>query len=85
MKGVKHYKRNGTEHKGGTQKMTNGDFKFLMDKLKIVFDNIDNFKEEHYVVTYDITEYTSIGYYDNDEIHSKIKCKSTSYDGIRFE
>ena len=25
MKGVKHYKRNGTEHKGGTHKMPNGD------------------------------------------------------------
>ena len=24
MKGVKHYKRNGTEHKGGTHKMSDG-------------------------------------------------------------
>jgi len=24
MKGVKHYKRDGTEHKGGTHKMPNG-------------------------------------------------------------
>ena len=25
MKGVKHYKRDGTEHKGGSHKMPNGD------------------------------------------------------------
>lgn len=25
MKGVKHYKKDGTEHKGGSHKMSNGD------------------------------------------------------------